>query len=225
MTDIKILVADDHALFREGISLLLTSKGGMRVAGEASSGPEVVVKAGELKPDVILLDLAMPGGNGIDSIPRLREGSPASRIIAVSSHTDELMIREVLEKGAAGYVCKDDAFSEVYTAILQVLEGRRYLSPRVADVIYSSYLEKADVPVDGKNPLLLLTDRERTILRLLCEGKYPKTIGLELGISRKTVDVHKRNMMIKLHTTTDAGLIKIGIESGIFPDSDKVIRT
>lgn len=224
MPNIKILIADDHALFREGISMLLTSRGGMSVVGEALSGPDAVVKAKELKPDVILLDLAMPQGNGIDSIPRIREHAPGVKIIAVSSFTDELMIREVLEKGAVGYVCKDDAFSEVYQAILQVLEGRRYLSPRVADVIYSSYLDKRDIVVEGRNPLSLLTDRERTILRLLCEGKYPKTIGQELEISRKTVDVHKRNMMIKLHATTDAALIKIGIESGIFPDGDKIVR-
>jgi len=217
---LRMLIADDHAIFRDGLKLLLASRAATTVVGEAASGPDVVRLAAELKPDLVILDVAMPGGNGIDAVPRILEGSPESKIIALSTFEDEKIIVELLDAGIHGYVLKSGAFAELDAAIGQVMSGHRFLSPRIADRILDAYLSargpggKKEAGLHGR-----LTERERTVLRLICEEKGPKEIAKELGISRKTVDIHKRNVMRKLDVETDMGLMKLVLKEGMLPEN------
>jgi DNA-binding NarL/FixJ family response regulator len=214
----RILIVDDHALFRDGLKLLLHSRAATSVVGEADSGPHAVSLAGELLPDIVILDIAMPGGNGLDAIPRILSASPESKVIALSTYDDARMATEALEAGAKGYILKSSAFAELDEAIRQVSIGHVFLSPALNDGILAAYLAGNGARAAGpKGVLAALTPRERAVLRLLCEEKPPKAVAAELGISRKTVDIHKRNIMAKLGVSNDLALLKIAIASGFLP--------
>ncbi len=216
---LKALLVDDHAIFREGLKLLLSRRADISVAGEASSGPEAVRLAAELRPDLVILDLAMPEGNGMDAVPRILEACPGARIICLSTLFDRQIVVELLERGIHGYALKSGSFAELGSAIDQVLSGHRYLSPEIADGIMEAFLSPAGkAELGSEGAFGLLSERERAVLRLICEDKSPKEIAGELGISRKTVDVHKRNLMQKLGVGTDLALIKLAIKARILPD-------
>jgi DNA-binding NarL/FixJ family response regulator len=212
--EIKLLIVDDHAIFREGLKLLVEADPRFVVVGEASSGPEAVARAAQAKPDIVILDIAMPQGNGIDAIAEIREASPGSRIIVLSTFSERRLVIEALEAGASGYALKSGAFGELHAAVERVLSGGRYLSPALAEGFIDLALER-DGGRQAPDPLSVLSPRERGILRKLCEEKSPKAIGFELGISRKTVDIHKRNIMRKLGLRTDASLIKLAMKEGL----------
>jgi DNA-binding NarL/FixJ family response regulator len=215
---LKILIVDDHALFRDGLKLLLQSRAATTVVGEAESGPQAARLAGELRPDIVILDIAMPGGNGIDALPHILAASPMSKVIALSTYDEERMVRDVLEAGAKGYILKSSAFVELDAAIGQVSAGHIFLSPALNDGILASFLaSEGSGSAERKGTLATLTARERSVLRLLCEEKPPKAVAAELGISRKTVDIHKRNIMAKLGVSNDLALFKIAIASGLLP--------
>jgi DNA-binding NarL/FixJ family response regulator len=215
---IRLLLVDDHLLFREGLKVLFESKGRFVVVGEASSGPEAVERAAEMRPDVVILDMAMPEGNGVDAISGIEAACPGSRVVVLSTFDEVRIVLEALESGARGYVLKSGAFAELDAAIDQVLSGHRYLSPSLNDEILSAYLVTRDSDSSGPiDPLRNISGKERVILRMLCEEKPPKTIAAELGISRKTVDSHKRNLMAKLGVDNDLALYKLALSVGILP--------
>jgi two-component system, NarL family, response regulator NreC len=217
---LNVLIVDDHVLFREGLRLLLSKRPGTSIAGEAASGPEAVRLAAELKPDLVILDVAMPEGNGVDAVPLILKAHPETRIIALSTFEDEKLVSELLAAGIHGYVLKSSAFAELDAAIGQVLAGHRFLSPSIADGFFSNYLASRQPGRTGGDGLLdVLSDRERTVLRLFCEDKDPKQIAAELGISRKTVDIHKRNTMRKLGVDSDLGLLKLALKERILPEN------
>lgn len=210
MTDrIRLLICEDHALFREGLRALLSAQPTLEVVGDARDGNEAVQLAKSLRPDVVLMDIEMPELNGLEATRRIRRAVPSSRVLVLTLYDDEEVVAECLEAGAAGYVLKEAPSSQLVYAIEAVQRGQRYLSPRVLSRV---------VPENGrhrksaaKTSFDLLTPREREVLRLLAEGHSVKQIALRLGLSVKTVDVHKSNLMRKLDVHDRAGLVKYAL--------------
>jgi two-component system response regulator NreC len=205
---VRVLICEDHALFREGLRALLSVEPKLEVVGEARDGNEAVQQAKSLRPDVILMDLEMPELNGLEATRRIRRAVPSSRVLVLTLDDDEEVVAQCLEAGASGYVLKEGPSSQLVYAIEAVQRGQRYLSPRVLGHVVSSdgtRRKKARTSFD------LLTSREREVLRLLAEGDSVKQIALRLGLSVKTVDVHKSNLMRKLDVHDRAGVVKYAI--------------
>lgn len=212
----RILLVDAHTLFREGLKMLLSTRDATIVAGEASFRGEALSLAGELLPDVILTDIVLHNESALDLVPALKSASPLSRVIILSDQRNESLTKGLLEAGADGFVLKMSAYEELDRAIKTVLSGHRFLSPEILDLIVVSYLAgstSCDLFRGGR--FSSLTDRERRILRLFCEEKPPKAIAAELGISRKTVDIHKRNIKKKLGVESDIGLVRLAIDADL----------
>jgi two-component system response regulator NreC len=207
-TKIRVLIADDHAILRDGVRKLLAEEEDIEVIGEARDGHDAIKRAEELKPDVILLDLAMPGLNGLAVAKRLKSAASNAKILILTMHQEEEYVYETLRAGASGYVLKDAAAPELIGAIRAASRGETYLSPGVSRLV---------VRKEGKGSKELkrvsqhLTNREREVCKLLAEGHtVPKIAGI-IGISRKTVDVHKTRLMKKLDIHNRAELVKYSI--------------
>ena len=208
-TKIRVLIADAHAILRDGLRKLLTEEEDLEVVGEARDGHDALKKAEELKPDVILLDLAMPGLNGLAVAKKLKAASSGAKILILTMHQEEEYVYETLRAGASGYVLKDAASSELVGAIRAARRGEQYLSPNISRLVV-----KDDSPRGSKEIKTVsqhLTNREREVCKLLAEGHtVPKIAGI-IGISRKTVDVHKTRLMKKLDIHNRAELVKYSI--------------
>jgi DNA-binding NarL/FixJ family response regulator len=209
----KILIADDHGVVRQGLKALIEIEAGMQVVGEASDGQEVVQLAGQLSPDIILMDIAMPNLNGVEATRLILEDNPQIRIIALSVHSDKNFITEMLKAGASGYILKSCLFDEVLRAIQTVASGDYYLSPKITDVVVDDY--KYYMATINKSAQVHLTPRERRIIQLLTEGKSSKQIALRLHLSPKTVDSNRREIMNKLGIFSLAELTKYAIREGL----------
>ena len=210
---IRILLADDHKITRQGLRSLLEKQQDMEVVAEAENGRIAVRLAGEIAPDVVIMDLTMPDLNGVEATRQIVADSPDVKIIALSMHSDSLFVTEMLKSGAAGYLLKDCAFEELAKAIRIVLEGKIYLSPSISGVVVEDYilrLSKTEfVNADA------LSDREREVLQLMAEGSSTKQIAVKLHISIKTVETHRRQIMNKLDIHTIAELTKYAIRKGL----------
>jgi DNA-binding NarL/FixJ family response regulator len=208
---IRILVADDHQLMREGLHALLDSQSDMMVVDEACNGRDVVAKAARLTPDIVLMDIGMPELNGIDATRQIGELAKPPRIIALSMHADRQFVQGVLRAGATGYLLKDSAFEELADAVRRVADGQVYLSPAIAGVVVES------LQSDSGNGLShdTLTAREREVLQLMSEGHSTKEIARQLHISVKTVETHRRQVMRKLDIFSVAELTKYAIRNGL----------
>ena len=212
---VRILVADDHQVVRTGLRTLLESKAGWKVCGEATQGREAVQKVAELKPDVAVLDIAMPILNGVEATRQIRKLSPATAILILSMHDSELLVQEVLEAGARGYILKDDADRNLIAAVEALSRQKTYLSPRVAEAFAkrgspgtaSSALER---PSRSR-----LTPREREVVQLLAEGKSNKEVAQFLGISVKTAETHRANIMLKLNFHSVTELVRYAVRNKI----------
>jgi len=209
----RILLADDHTLMREGLKGLLEQHEGFEVVGEAGDGRQAIELAGELEPDVVVMDIGMPDLNGIEAARRIVEKMPRTRIVALSMHQSERTVIEMLRAGASAYVLKMSAFDEVARAVEAVTRGERYLSPAVAGVVVGRAV--ASTPGDDDTAFSKLTAREREVLQLLAEGKSTKEIAFDLGISARTVDVHRKNLMDKLGLDSVAALTRYAIREGL----------
>jgi len=210
---IRILLADDHKITREGLRSLLDNQQDMEVVAEAEDGRTAVSLVREVVPSVVIMDVSMPDLNGVEATRQIIAQFPDVKIIALSMHSDTLFVTEMLKSGASGYLLKDCAFEELAAAIRVVVAGKTYLSPSVSGVVVDDYLHrlsKADFS-DSE----ILTDREREVLQLLAEGKSTKQIALKLHISVKTVETHRRQMMNKLDIHTVAELTKYAIRKGL----------
>jgi two-component system, NarL family, response regulator NreC len=204
----RILLADDHVIFRQGLRSLL-EQAGMAVIGEASDGHEALRIAHARRPDVAVLDIAMPHLNGLETARRLRETMPQTKSVVLTMHTEDPYVLEALQAGVVGYVLKTQAAVDLVQAIHEVLQGAIYLSPRVAHAVVQAYLTKADLPPDP------LTSREREILQRIAEGQTTKEIAQRLGLSVKTVESHRLRMMRKLDIHETATLVRYAIRRGL----------
>jgi len=193
---VHVLLADDHKIVRDGLRTLLETQGSMSVVAEAENGLKTIQLAGELQPHVIIMDISMPGVNGIDATRKITSDLPGTKVIALSMHADRHIIIGMLEAGASGYLLKDCAFEELVTAIQTVLSDHTYLSPTIADILVRNYVRKP--PGISEAAPSALTPREKELLQLLAEGKTAKQIATALGISIKTVETHRRNITQKL---------------------------
>ncbi len=210
---LKILLADDHQLLRDGLRSLLEKQHGVQIVAEAENGRKAVELAKETNPGLIIMDLNMPDLNGIEATRRILKESPRIKIIALSMHSDKRYVTRALQAGATGYVLKDNAFDELTKAIQRVMQNRIYLSPEINQVVVKEYLEKSkqlDQPAYS-----VLTEREREVVQLIAEGKSTKEIAAILKISVKTVETYRQRTMDKLNINNIADLIKFAIREGL----------
>ena len=209
----KILLADDHKITREGLRSLLEKQSDMEVVAEAEEGYKAVHLVHEMLPDVAIMDVTMPDLNGIEATQKITSECPNVKVIALSMHSDSLFVTEMLKSGASGYLLKDCAFEELARAIHTVLDGKIYLSPAISDIVVGSYLHRSSEG-DSSNKEVL-SHREREVLQLLAEGKTTKQVALKLHISIKTVETHRRQTMHKLDIYSVAELTKYAIRKGL----------
>jgi DNA-binding NarL/FixJ family response regulator len=201
-------------MVREGLKALIEKEPALEVVGEAGDGTQTVELAGRLAPHVVVMDLAMPGLNGIEAARRILQQSPHVKIIGLSAHPDQNLVSEMLKAGASAYVLKQTAYEELLRAIHEVMQGRTYLSPEVTRGVVDTFVRSQ--PQSGENPAFaVLTDREREVLQALSEGATTKEMADSLGVSVKTIETHRRNIMQKLGIHSIAELTKYAIREGI----------
>ena len=205
----RILLADDHAVVRQGFKMLLGAQPDMEIVGEASNGREAVEAAETLRPDVVVMDVAMPELNGIEATRRLAASAPHARVIALSMHKDSVYVREILRAGARGYLLKDSGAEDLVSAIRAVARGESYLSPAVSNAVLDDYRKHVTNPID------LLTSREREVLQMLAEGKTNKEIAGVLNLSVYTVDAHRGRIMEKLNLHSINDLVRFAVRNGV----------
>ena len=207
---IRILIADDHNLVRQGIKALLDKNDGFETVGESSDGILTLESIKALKPDVVLMDIAMPLLNGIQILEKMKQENLTTSVVILSMHSDETLVRQALRLGAKGYLLKDSLKEELTIALLSAVNGKIYLSPSIAGVMIDGYLENR---VTQMNSAELLTIREKEVLKLIAEGNTNSTIAHILKISIKTVERHRSNMLAKLNINDTAGLIQYAIKT------------
>jgi len=215
MNRIRILLADDHAILREGIRALLEDQADMLVVGEAADGRRAVELACELTPDVVVMDIGMPLLNGLEATRQIKHDCPQVAVLVLTMHDNEEYVSQVLAAGAAGYVLKRAASSELVTAIRAVAAGQSYLSPSVTKLLIESYVGRQPAAPAVVTPFDTLTAREREVLQLVAEGHTNSQIASLLNISLKTVKAHRSNLMQKLDMHDRGDLIKLAIQRGI----------
>ena len=210
---IRIIIGDDHKIMREGLRSLLEKESDMEVVAEAEDGLTAVELAGKLRPDVIVIDLAMPNMGGIEATRKICNKYSDVRVVVLSMHSDKRFVSRALKAGAQGYMVKDCAADELIRAIRAVMANQVYLSPAVAGGVVEDYLHHLSLMDSG--PLFGLTSRERQILQLIAEGKNTKEIASTLNLSIKTVETHRQRVMVKLNIDNIAGLTKYAISEGL----------
>ncbi len=206
---IRILLADDHVLVRQGFRMILSAQPDMEIVGEAGNGREAVELAEKLKPDIVIMDVAMPELNGIEATRRLTASTPRTRVLALSMHKDSVYVREILRSGARGYLLKDSADADLLTAVRAVAKGDGYLSPAVSDAVLTDYRRHVTDPID------LLTSREREVLQMIAEGKTNKEIAVALNLSVYTVEAHRGRVMEKLNLHSTGELVRFALRNGL----------
>jgi DNA-binding NarL/FixJ family response regulator len=205
---IRVIVADDHIIFRQGLLKLLQSAEGITVAGEAGDGKEALAMIVKESPDIAVLDISMPGLSGIEISKELKARGCATKVVYLTMHNDVLTAKQALISGVSGYILKDDAFEDLLYAIKAVASGRKFISPSISDKI----LHSSPLKVVEKN---ILTEREREILKLIASGLTNKKIADKLSISVKTVETHRARILQKLDFHTTAELVKYAIKTGL----------
>ena len=213
---ITVLIADDHAVVRDGLRSMIEVDSAIKVIGDAGDGREAVDKVAELRPDIAIVDIAMPELNGIDSTRRIVQTCPSTKVIILSMYSSTEHIVRALRAGALGYVLKESAGIEVVNAIRTVYDGHRYLSEKILDSVIDDYLSRRD-SVGSDSPLARLSLREREILQLVIEGKSSIEIAEILKLSPKTIETHRSRMMKKLEVRDVVGLTKFGVQHGLIP--------
>jgi DNA-binding NarL/FixJ family response regulator len=212
MTPVRVLLADDHALVRAGIRALLEGLEGVTVVAEAANGIEVLELARKHRPDVVLLDISMPGLGGLEASAQLKQELPEVRVVMLSMHANEEYVLQALRAGAAGYMLKDSATAQLELALQAVMQGETYLSPPISKQMVEGYLQR----VGSEQPAAdNLTPRQRQVLQLIAGGHSTKEIAYRLELSVKTVETHRAQLMERLEIRDIAGLVKYAIRSGL----------
>jgi two-component system response regulator NreC len=206
---IRILLAEDHQMVRQGFRLILQSQEDMEVIGETGNGKEAVTLTCSLRPDIVVMDVTMPELNGIEATRQIREQVPSVRVLGLSVHRDSVYVREMVRAGAEGYILKESADTELISAVRVVAAGNSYLSPDVAGAVLSDYRKQA------KNPVDVLTAREREVLQLIAEGQTNKDVAGRLKLSVYTVDGHRTRIMEKLGLHSVGDLVRFAIRNGV----------
>ncbi|MBI4686317.1 MAG: response regulator transcription factor [Nitrospirae bacterium] len=212
--NLKVFIADDHKMFRDGLKAQLGNVNGIAIVGEASNGHDAVRIAQELMPDVVVLDIAMPLLNGIEATRQIRKSLPESKVIVLSMHADHIYVKEAIKAGAHGYLLKEESFEQLVEAVKTIMNGKIYLSKSLEDSMLEDFVRqiRAGELDRTADPL---TDRERQILQLIAEGNTSREIADVLNISASTIDTHRKHIMDKLSIHTTAGLVKYAIKHGI----------
>jgi DNA-binding NarL/FixJ family response regulator len=210
---IRILLADDHTIVRQGLSQAIQQEDDMEVVGQAENGLGTVELAKELSPDIVIMDISMPDLNGIEAARQIRQEAPGVKIIALSMHSAKRFVTEMFKVGALGYLLKDCDYDELARAVRTVAAGQTYLSPSISDVVVEDMVHN---PKQSRSTAFtVLTPREREVLQLMAEGNTTKQIGLRLHISPKTVEAHRLRVMNKLDIDNVAQLTKYAIQEGL----------
>jgi DNA-binding NarL/FixJ family response regulator len=215
MKKLRILIADDHGLVRRGARAVLSSRRGWRVVGEAANGREAVQKAVELKPDVAVVDISMPELSGVEAVSQIREAVPDTKVLVLTMHESDQMVQRALDAGAHGYILKSDLTDSLPKAVEAVAEGKRFLTPKVSEIVLDGFLSKRSRHRQGERAGARVTTREVEIIRLLAEGKTNKEIAALLGIAVRTVETHRSKIMLKLGLHSLAEIIHYAMRHGI----------
>src|SRR5580704_17989910 len=209
MKRIRILLADDHAVVRQGFKMILGEQPDMEIVGEAGNGREALQLAESLKPDLVVMDVAMPELNGIEATRRMIDVAPHARVLALSMHKDSVYVREILRAGARGYLLKDSIDTDLVSAVRAVAKGDGYISPGVSEAVLSDYRRHVTDPLD------LLTSREREVLQMIAESKTNKEIAVVLNLSVYTVEAHRGKIMEKLNLHSTGELVRFAVRHGL----------
>ena len=214
METLRVLIADDHAIVRAGIRLLLDSQEGIEIVGEAKDGAEAVAKTRELSPDVVLMDVAMPGLSGLEATREIRQTNPDTRVLMLTMHDDEEYFFQAVSLGASGYILKEATPEEVVSAIRIVSRGGVAFHPSLGRKLLDDYLHRVQAGEESES-YSLLTEREREILGLTAEGSSAREIGEKLALSPRTVERHRANLMEKLDLHNRSEVVQYAIRKGM----------
>ena len=212
----RVLLADDHALVRQGIRSLLEKLDDIEVVGEVSDGREAVELSKTLQPDIVFMDIAMPGLNGLEAVTRVKKECPTTRVIMLSMHAGEEYFQQALDSGATGYLLKDADRVELELAIRTVIRGDTYLTPTVAKYAVDAYRQRKE---GEQGPLACLSSRQREILQLIAEGYANKEIAQRLDLSPRTVETHRAELMERLNIRDVPGLVQVALRTGLIKPS------
>ncbi|HWZ96592.1 MAG TPA: response regulator transcription factor [Candidatus Dormibacteraeota bacterium] len=212
---LRILVADDHDIIRRGLKSLLTARPGWEICAEAKNGREAVSLAEEHKPDVVVMDVSMPELNGLEAVRRIRKQLPKTEIVVLTLHFSDQLVHDIVEAGAKGYIMKSDADRDLVAAVEALSVRRSFFTPRAGEMVLNGF-KKRDTKPDGEHEFRnRLTAREREIVQLLAEGKSSKEVAVALGISVKTAETHRANIMRKLELHSVSELVRYAVKNQI----------
>ena len=214
MPALRIMVADDHEVVRHGVRALLDGHPGWEVVAEAADGRDAVEKAIQLKADIIILDIGMPNLNGLEATRQILRSLPQARILILTMHESEQVVREVLEAGARGFLLKSDAGRDLVAAVEALQRHKTFFTSKVAEMVLESFLKSKPRPAD-QTEREILTPREREIVQLLAEGKSTKEVAVALGLSVKTAETHRSNIMRKLNLHSISELVLYAVRNNI----------
>jgi DNA-binding NarL/FixJ family response regulator len=212
---IRILLAEDHTIVREGLRSLIEKEPDMEIVGEAEDGRTALELVRELSPDIVIMDITMPSLNGVEATRHITSEFHQVKVIALSIHSNRRFVTDMLGAGAVGYILKECLFDELVQAIQAVYAGNSYLSPRITSIVVEDYIKR--LTIVAESPLSTLTSREREVLQLVAEGKSTKQIALELHVSTKTVEATRRRIMQKLDIHSVAELTRYAVREGLTP--------
>ncbi len=214
---IRVLLAEDHTIVRKGLRSLLDAEADIEVVGEAEDGRQAVEKAQQLRPDIVLMDITMPGLNGLEATRQLKKYCPEVKVVALTVHTNEEYILQVLRAGADGYLVKQAAVEELILAIQAVCRGDSFLSPSISRKVIEEYSRRAEASAPEDN-YEQLTGREREVLQLVAEGRSNREIAETLHVAVKTVEAHRSNLMDKLDIHNTADLTRYALRKGVIAE-------
>jgi DNA-binding NarL/FixJ family response regulator len=214
---VTLILADDHPIVRQGLRHLLEGEPEFRIVGEAGDGVEALQLVERLKPNILIVDMMMPGLNGLEVLRQIKKHSPTTRTIVLSMQSADAYVIEALKNGAAGYVLKETGPGELVKAVREVVQGNQFLSAKISERFQASGQKVKDTPLDAYKTL---TAREREILQMTVEGRTSVEVGEKLMISPRTVEIHRRNLATKLGIKNQADLIRFAIKRGILPGDE-----
>jgi len=213
MSECRIIIVDDHDVVRHGLRALLEAQAGWQVVDEARDGREAIDKVRRTKPDVVVMDFSMPGLNGLEATRQILRAHPVTEVLVLTMHESEQIAREALSAGARGYVLKSDAGRDLVNAVESLRVHKPYFTPRVSQMVLEGYLKSGLTDGRGREPREVLTPREREIVQLLAEGKSNKEVAASLGISAKTTETHRANIMRKLNLHSVSDLVRYAVRN------------